>query len=230
MPRFSLFICLMTFSQFDDLHAMRHEPAMLQRCLEALGAPTEFAWLWRAARLQHFMGMQAQESGEMAHALKNFSAGAKAAALAESQESTRVEGTFWRAVCDLEVARLRGKAAAGFTLGAAEKRINRAAAMDEAFHYAGPVRVQGRILHLKPLIMGGSLDRALTFYDRALQLFPHNSTTLLYRADALLADRQPVVARKTIHVILDLKDVPGWVWETARDKKLAREWLSTRLD
>ncbi len=40
-------------------------------------------------------------------------------------------------------------------------------------------------MHLKPLLLGGSVDRAIEYYRRALQIAPHNSTTMLYYAEAL---------------------------------------------
>lgn len=220
----------MNISQLDNLYQDRHQDGIAETCLQVLQEGSAYEFLWRLARLQHFMGMRAVEEGVTEVARRHFQQGAAAGAEAEKQEGARVEGVFWHAVCDLEAARQKGKVATGLILGAAEKRLGRAAAMDEAFHQAGPVRVLGRILHLKPLVMGGSLDRALTFYDRALQLFPNNSTTLLYKADALLADRQPVAARRVISTLLELPLAPGWMWEGERDRRLAQEWLQTRLE
>lgn len=57
-------------------------------------------------------------------------------------------------------------------------------------HFAGPLRVWGKLMHQKPLLLGGSIDRALDIYRRALQIAPHNSTTLLYYAESLIADQR----------------------------------------
>ena len=220
----------MNIAEFDELYAVRHQDESRDKCLAATRDPIGYAWLWRAARLKHFLAMQFLDAGDKAAAQSAYAAGAGWAKLAELEKYDEVEGAFWKAVCDLEVAQLQGKLAAGLALPAAEKRLNRCCGLNEGYHYAGPVRILGRIYHLRPLLLGGNLDRALAFHRRSLQLYPDNSTNLLYTADALLADRQPNEARVLIHRVLELEPVKDWVWETERDRRLAREWLRTRLD
>ena len=225
----------MTPAEFDLFYARCHEDGALQECVSTIAAvlgstPAAFDWLWRAAKLEHFQAMQAQEAGELPAAKAHFSSGAALARRAQELSPIQVEGVFWRGVCDLEAARLSGKLAAARTLGPAEKQVDRAARLDEAYHYAGPLRVLGRIAHLKPFLIGGSLDAALAYYNRALQIAPENSTTLLYCAEALIHDRQPAAARKRLHQILEGPALPDWVWETERDRKFAQEWLKTRFD
>ncbi len=78
---------------------------------------------------------------------------------------------------------------------------------------------------MRPLLLGGSLDHALDIYRRALQLAPHNSTTLLYFAEALLSDRQPGEARRVLNRLIEAAPDPDWTWEQTRDKTLARALL-----
>ena len=82
-----------------------------------------------------------------------------------------------------------------------------------------------RITHFKPLLLGGSLDRALDVYRRALQIFPENSTTLLYYAEALIADQRKKLARRTLETIISAPEDADWVWEQARDKCKAEKLL-----
>jgi cytochrome c-type biogenesis protein CcmH/NrfG len=110
-------------------------------------------------------------------------------------------------------------------LGPAEKRIEKAVAIDETFHFAGPLRVWARLTHLKPFVLGGNLNHALEIYRRAVQVAPDNSTTLLYYAQALIADRQPGLARQVLTLIIDAPEDAAWKWEQARDKRIAREEL-----
>jgi Tfp pilus assembly protein PilF len=203
---------------------------MIQTSLEVPATPDQnFAWLWRAARLEHFRAMQTLEAGDARAAKTHFQAGVEQARRAELLAGDRVEAVFWRATCELEAARQEGTLSVARILGSAQKRLERACAIEEAFHHGGPLRVLGRLIQLKPLILGGNLDRALTFYDRALQVAPNNSTTLLYRADALLRDRQPGQARETLQRVLQVPS-EGWIWECERDQKIARQWLVSRFD
>jgi predicted Zn-dependent protease len=174
--------------------------------------------------------MQLWEAGDKTAAGAQYQQGEALAREAWALESVRVEGNFWRAVCGLEAAHARGAGASLLALGRAEKQMERAAAIDETYHYAGPKRVLGRITQVRPLLLGGSLTRALAFYERALQIAPDNSTTLLYYADALLYHKEPGPARRALKRILAQHPTSDWVWETARDQKTAEEWLRRRLD
>lgn len=219
-------------ARFDEIYSRRHEEEALNQCqkLIFLGRIADFEVGWRAARLEHFLAMQALERGDNRAARALFEEGANHAKAAENAEFARVEGAFWRGVCELEAARATGALAVARTFFAAEKRLERAACLDETYYQGGPARVLGRIFHHKPLALGGSLDRALAFYERALQIAPDNSTTLLYQADALLADHQPAAARRALNQILDLEMRADWLWETVRDQKIAQIWLQKRLD
>ncbi len=193
-----------------------------------------YALLWRWARLSHFRAMQVLEAlalGERdkksAHqeALRHFEAAAQEAESALKLEPNRVEGFFWAGSCALEAARLSSPVAGARALKPAQKRIEKAVAVDETFHFGGPLRVWGRLTHLKPFVMGGNLNHALEIYRRAVQVAPDNSTTLLYHAQALLADRQPGLARTTLQKIIAAPEDAAWKWEQARDKRVAREEL-----
>ena len=221
----------MTIAEFDALYAQRHVPERSREIERILGAqlqPDDYNWNWRAARFDHFRAMQAEANPGEARAL--FSRGAQRAHIAEGLEKDRVEAAFWAATCGLEAARLGGTLVAAAALARAQKQLNRAAQINESFHYAGPLRVLGRVTHLKPLLLGGSLDRALAFFERALQLWPQNSTTLLYYADALIADNQPAQARRVLKRIIAAPLQDDWVWEGERDRELAGVMMAEKLD
>ena len=220
----------MTLAEFDALYANRHQTEALEACAAILReVPDAFEWEWRAARLEQFLAMRFVDEADSGAAREHFGRGRELGMRAVKREWTRVEGVFWENVCALEAARLGNPLGAMATLKRAQKGIERAVAIDEAYHFAGPLRVLGRLTQLKPLVLGGNLDNALAFYTRALQIAPGNSTTLLYRADALLHDHQPAEARRTLGRVLEVSG-QEWEWETARDKRVAREWLRTRLD
>lgn len=222
----------MQLAEFDALYANRHQPETLreaERVLTTNLRDDNYGWLWRAARLDHFRAMQALDS-DTSEARALFSQGATRSHAAAQLEGDRVEAAFWEATCALEAARLGGKLAAGMALGRAQKQLNRAAQIDESYHFAGPLRVLGRVTHLKPLVLGGNLDYAIAFFERALQISPDNSTTLLYYADALIADNQPGKARRALKQIIAAPALENWVWESERDRELARVMTAEKLD
>lgn len=218
-----------SLAALDELWQQRHRPVFLDdlesALQQALTLQPEYSTLWRAARLAHFRAMQSEEANQDSDALRFFETGKTHAQKALEENRHDVEGHFWLGVNSLEWARRKGWLAAASTLHSAASHIERAMNQDEEYHFAGPVRVWARITHFKPLALGGSLDRALDIYGRALQIAPHNSTTLLYYTEALLADQQKALARRTLHQIMDAPDDSDWLWEQARDKRLAQAHL-----
>lgn len=221
----------MNWNTLDEQWLLRHDPAQLleleqelDRALFRSGDELGYPLLWRWARLSHFRAMQA---GDNTDALRHYEAGAEEAHKALTLQPNRVEGHFWYGVNFIEAARRRGWMAVARALPVANRHLERAVAIDEEYNFAGPLRVWGKLTHQKPLLMGGSLDRALDIYRRALQVAPHNSTTLLYYAEALIADQQRPKAREALRQIIDDPDDIAWLWEQARDRQLAVALLET---
>ena len=185
-----------------------------------------YDWHWRAARWQHFVAMRATVESELATARRFYELAAHSAGEAVALQPTRVEGQFWRGTCLLEAARHRGKLAALGALAPTTAHLKSAIKLDESFHFAGPLRVKGRVMHLKPLLLGGNLDIAMALYTRALQLFPAHTTTLLYLGEAQWADHQPAEAKTSWRAVLSAPDDADWTWEGARDKKEAARLLA----
>jgi tetratricopeptide (TPR) repeat protein len=214
----------------DELWRARHNAAQLSALDQALTAASasgrEYSHLWRAARLAHFRAMQAEDAGQEKDALLFFEIGKKHAENAVEANRHDVEGHFWLGVCVLEYSRRKSWVAAATALKNAEAHIQRAMNQDETYHFAGPLRVMARITHYKPLLLGGSLDRALDVYRRALQIAPENSTTLLYYCETLIADQQKKLARETLQKIISAPEDAEWVWEQARDRRLAGRLLA----
>lgn len=230
----------LNWNTLDAQWRNRHDAAQFEALETALdkalynqGDQPDYAILWRWARMSHFRAMQAlsdeneQASGKANKdaARRHFAAGAQEAQQATRLLPNRVEGHFWFGVNHIEAARAGGAVAAARALKTATQHIERATQIDEAFYFAGPLRVWARLTQMRPLLLGGSLDHALDIYRRALQLAPDNSTTLLYFAEALLSDRQPGEARRVLNRLIEAAPDPDWTWEQTRDKTLARALL-----
>jgi len=208
----------------DETRFVELENALDRALYESKRTP-EYALLWRWARLEHFRAMREIEAQNKGAAQRHFAAAAQESEAAVGSQPNRVEGHFWCGVCQIEAARLGGKLAAMRAFSQSAKHIDRAAQIDEAYHFAGPLRVQARMAHLRPMLLGGSLERALEIYRRALQIAPHNSTTLLFYADSLVANQERPQARIVLQQVLDAPHDAHWQWEQARDKKLAARKL-----
>ena len=210
----------------DELYHQRAEPGAVRESVMILsgarGAPDRYEVQWRLARALFFLG---QEAGSRESSRQLYSAGIGAGERAIALNAERVEGHFWVGVnlsLLAEVDRgIRGVRA----LRWARAELNRAAAISESYHDAGPLRVLGRLEHKAPRILGGNLKRSRELLDRALAIAPSNSVTLTYAAELAidLGERERAVSllQRLIESPLDAQ----WKFENKRDREIARTLL-----
>ena len=206
----------------NEINALAHE---IER--QIMRAAPDYETLWRHARVEHFIAMQAEEDKDKAAHARHLFAAELQAEKAAKLEPNRVEGLFWSGVTRIEAGRARGGLAAASALKPARKSLEAAAAIDETFHFAGAWRVLGRIQHKAPKLMGGNGAAAVETLRRADAVSPGNSTTLLYLAEALQDLKQESEARAVLERIVVLDDQHGWRWEQERDRRRARLLLAS---
>jgi hypothetical protein len=216
------------YSVWDHLWKQRYDgtaglAAEIERAI--MSEEPSYEVLWRHARLEHFLAMQAEETDAAAYARHMFAADIQADK-AMKLEPNRVEGLFWAGVAGIEAARVRGGLAVATALRGARQHLEQAAALDASFHEAGPYRVLGRIAQRAPRILGGDLKAALDFYRRSLDIAFDNSTTLLYLAETQRELKDEASARRTLLRIIEAPVQPHWRWEQERDKRRARLLLA----
>ena len=207
---------------FDELWQARHEGVRLvalERQLDAaLRKSPGYDVLWRGARLAHFQGLMAKDDKT---ALAHFDLGRSLAERAVEANPHDVEGHYWWGANLLECSSRSGFLHGPGQLRNAQTHIERAMNQDETYYFAGPVRAIARITHVKPLILGGSIDRAVDMFRRALQIAPNNSSNLLLFAEALMADQQKVQARQLLNQVINAPVDEEWRAEQARDRQTA---------
>jgi hypothetical protein len=181
---------------------------------------------WRLARALFFLG---QEAGSTGPKRQLHAAAIDAAESASVLSPERVEGHFWLGVNLALFAESAGGIKAARALLRARTELKRAAAISEEYHGAGPLRVLGRLEHKAPLWLGASRKRSRRYFDRALQIAPANSVTLVYAAELSIYQREDERARALIERILNSPVDPDWEYETRRDREIARTLLE-RLD
>ena len=223
----------MNFDILDALWKSRHQPQDWHdfgRLLEAQTRETvdlaaRYELDWRRARADQFAAMQHLESGDKTAARRLFECGQDIVLWTLAGEPERVEGRFWWAVNALESGRIGGKWTAFWAIRAARPQLELAAQLDETFHFAGPLRVLGRIAHLAPKNAGGDAEKSAQLFERALEI-ADNSTTRLYFGELLRDLGDESAAQAQFEAILGAPDAENWMWEQARDRGKAREHLA----
>ena len=217
---------LAVVSRTDELYRLRATPDAVKESVSLLAGvvegSTRFELQWRLARALFFLGQEASGAGAKRQ-LHSAGVGAGERAVALNRE--RVEGHFWLGVNLALFAESAGGIKAILALIGARAELKRAAGIAESYHGAGPLRVLARIAHKAPRLLGGSPKRSRQFFDRALQIAPLNSVTLIYAAEQAIdcSDRDRAV--NLLGQIIDSDLDADWEYENRRDRRIAEAML-----
>jgi thioredoxin-like negative regulator of GroEL len=203
----------------DDADQLWQMRLQLEDALQKRG--NEYSIHWRLARWHHFAAMLHNENPTKSS--EHFQQAMRHAQLAYI-EQLGTEAMFWLAVNLLEFARLQNKVATLKTLPHATQMLKAVTQRDKSFHFAGALRVLGRITHLKPKFLRGGARKSLPLFERALEIAPQNSTTRLYYAEALLPLDKAKAEDQLQEIVSQPRD-DEWRWEQTRDREIARKLL-----
>jgi tetratricopeptide (TPR) repeat protein len=109
-----------------------------------------------------------------------------------------------------------------------EAALKRAAAIDERYDHAGPMRLMA-ILHLRtpaPPVSMGSPRRGLRLLERAVELFPDYPENYLYLAEALRDNGRADEARQALAKVIGAPPWPDRQFEFSRWKTDAQKLLA----
>jgi tetratricopeptide (TPR) repeat protein len=207
----------------DELYRQRARPGAVRESIMVLsgvrGGEERYEVQWRLARALFFLGQQAETKGSkrQLHAAA-IGAGQRAISLNDD----RVEGHFWTGVNLSLFAESNGGIRGARAVLWARGELKLAAKISENYHGAGALRVLGRLEHKAPGFLGGSLKRGERYLDRALQIAPDNSVTLMYAADLLIDKGERDRAMMLLDRIISSPIDPEWEFENRRDQELAR--------
>ena len=229
---------IMNFDDFDVWWRERSDDAQLSQMRAWLEnelqlppysarSAIEYSILWRLARWHHFAAMKCADNITVAR--EYFASGARHAKRARASHQrighSTLEADFWHVVNALEAARLKNQLATLCVLPNATKALTNVLRCDEEFHFAGALRVLGRMTHLKPNFLGGGARKSLSWFQDALHFAPQNSTTRLYYAEALRDANEIESARYQLEMLISQPLDDEWRWEQARDKIIAARLL-----
>ncbi|HKR01851.1 MAG TPA: TRAP transporter TatT component family protein [Pyrinomonadaceae bacterium] len=214
-----------TTRRADELYRMREDLENVResvRALEESVHANSYDLLWRKGRALFFLGQEAETVDE---ARAHHARAARACEQAVGDQPLRVEGHFWLGVNLALLARNENPLKALRLALRARRSLERAVRLDPAYHGAGPLRVLARLQQNLPRLLGGGGARALSNYERAIELAPTNTVTRLYLAELLLETGDEARARTVLLALLKAPPDPLWAFESERDRKAARRML-----
>jgi hypothetical protein len=215
---------LAVIGRADELYRQRARPGAVRESVMILsgahGGNDRYEVQWRLARALFFLG---QETATPAARSQLHAAGIGAGERAVALNAERVEGHFWVGVNLALFAENHGGWRGLRALRWAKSELKLALKINEAYHDAGPLRVLGRLAHKAPRWLGGGRRLSQKYYDRALEIAPANTVTLLYAAELALERHDPARARTMLSMIESAPADEEWEFEQRRDRARAED-------
>jgi hypothetical protein len=206
----------------DRLYRKRCDPEAVRQSLALLWdyAESDYEFAWRKGRAHFFLG---QESTSAKEKRSQHKAGIKASRRAARMVSIRPEGHFWLGVNLALLAETGRTPSVVVQAWRARRALLKAAALDPAYHGAGPLRVLGRLEHKLPTILGGSNERSRLYFQEAVKLAPQNTVSRIYFAEMLIDAGEFLSALQQLESVMSYSVETEWVYEAERDRRLAVE-------
>jgi tetratricopeptide (TPR) repeat protein len=168
--------------------------------------------LWRVGRLAYYAGFFAlSPDARKDEKLDVFRVGMEASDKARKLQPGRVEAHYWYAVSVGGFGINKGVMA---SLGSADdmrQALDEAVRLDQRYHFAGPLRVRGRLYFKLPggLISFGDNKKALADLRRAVDLGSESKLNYAYLAEVVHKTEDSASALKLLEAAKKLPDVAG---------------------
>jgi tetratricopeptide (TPR) repeat protein len=212
----------------DELYRQRARPGLVRESVMVLSgakrAEERYELQWRMSRALFFLGQEARSRADSAQ-LHHSAIASGERSISLSHE--RVEGHFWTGVNLALFAEARRGLRGARALLWARSELKLSIKLRESYHDAGPLRALGRLEHRAPWILGGNRRTSRELYDRALEIAPGNSVTLIYAAELAADGGERDRARSLLQRVIELQIDPEWEFEIQRDRARARDLLET---
>lgn len=214
-------------AEADAHYALREDPGQallaVRKYREAAERNTgSYEAHWKAAKALFFVGGGAADDKEK---LRFFSE-----AVAQAKEAVRlgpgsVEGHFWLAASFGEYGQARGVIKSLFLQNDIRRELDAAMKIDDRFDCGASYIVLGRIYYKVPRIFGGNLQRSRALLEKAREMCPRTTTTLLYLAETYWAMKERPLAVRTLEELLAVEPYSTVLPEAKRDRAEAERLL-----
>ena len=225
MPNPAMIVLEPTVNALDLAWTVRHElhDKILEFLRKKTTLPDNYEVLWRMARLSYysgFFGMPKNATSE--DKMIVFQVGTEAGERARRLEAKRVEGHYWYAVTLGGWGIAKGVLNALSSAGPMRDALGEAIKIDAKYHFAGPLRVRGRLYYKLPgIISFGDNQKAAEDLKNAIALAPDIKLNHIYMAEVQSKIQTKADALKTLDYAKTLPDIVGVAEEASYRRDIA---------
>ena len=164
--------------------------------------------------------------------LDYYTKGEEAGLKAVSLNRNSVGGNFWAVVNNGRITELKGILSGSFNFGRCLKSMTTVASYEPNYYFGGVYRYWGQFIFEMPSMLRSvaqfTLEDAIYFFRRSLEVEPNFFMTRLYLAETYLANKQPEKARKELQWVVN--NSPGLLPEAEPENRLYQKMAQDILD
>lgn len=211
------------FKQREDIAKLREAVKILRKARDY--KQRNFEVEWKFAKLNYFLGKQTTDEKEANAA---FEEGRDAGQIASGLEPQKPDGYFWYGANLGELARKNpitvGLKSVDEVKGAMQKIVE----IQPGYQNTTAYDVLGQI-EMETRIYGGKPEKAVEFFEKALETEKDNININLHLGEAYLSVKKDAEARKQFEKVLSMKPDPDYLIEGKESIEKAKKLLATRL-
>ena len=183
----------------------------------------EFDVQWRVSRLAYYAGFFVLDGTRKDDRIEVFKVGSETGDRARRMQPQRVEGHYWYAISVGGLGIAKGVMASLGSADGMRDALDEAVKIDPAYHYAGPLRVRGRLYFKLPggLLSFGDNKKALADLKKAVELGPDSKLNSIYLAEVIEKLENGSSALKLLEAAKKLPDVVGELEESSYRRDIA---------
>lgn len=213
----------------EQLWKEREDHAKLREAVAALRSVRDyrhrnFEVESQYAKYNYFLGKQSQDAKESDAA---FEEGKNAGKIASTVDPKRPDGYFWYGANLGEIARKNMLTVGVKSIGDVRGSMEKVLEIDPRFENSNASDVLGQI-ELETRLYGGSAEKAITIFEKALEVETNNMNLHLHAAEAYLQVKKDGEARKHLEQVLRMKPNPDYAIECREAVEKAKKLLASR--
>lgn len=219
-------------SKAEKLYQQREDPDKVREALRVLETARDmdnrnYEVEWKFARMSYYLG--SRESTGEDEAEKVLERGLSAARISKRMRPNEPEGHFWYGALLGESSKRNPVTVGAASIGDIRETMNKVIEIDPGYQGASAWDALGQLEMATRNLGGGSAEKAVEYYEKALELEKKNAYVYLHLAEAYLAVDRDEDARAAIGKLLEMEPDPDYLPEhreaVAKAEKLLKEKL-----
>ena len=160
---------------------------------------------WKFAKYSYFLGKAEQTESD---AIEVFEKGRDAAKIASRVDPNKPEGHFWYGANLGELARISPVTVGIKSVDDIRESMNAVIAIDPSYQNGSAYDALGQLEMATRTLKNGTTQKAIDFYEKGIEIAPDNANLRLHLAEAYIAAKKDIEAKKHLNALFALTPNP----------------------